>query len=108
MPRPAVPRRLRAEKEGRVVKTSFAQVDSSKILADLNVKSANHEWLDEHRDELRQKYPNKYVAVHQGAVVAADQEFPRLLSAIRKKLANTDPSLAAVEFMSEEQLIWVL
>lgn len=73
---------------------SITEVSPSKPAADLRVKRANHEWLDRHRDELRAKYGDKYVAVHKGAVVAADPDFPRLLSLFRKKLANTDPSLA--------------
>src|SRR6266540_5303544 len=108
MPKPPVRRHLQEEKEGDVVKSTVGQIDSSKVIADLRTKSANHEWLDRHRDELRQKFANKYVAVHRGAVVASDPEFPRMLSHLRKRLENTDPSLAAIEFMSEEEFIWVL
>jgi len=107
MSKPAVSPRLRTEKEGDVVMSS-SEVDSSKLLADLRVKRANHEWLDRHRKELRAKFADKYVAVHKGAVVAANRDFPRLLSLLKKKFANTDPSLAAVEFMSEEEFVWVL
>ena len=107
MPKPAVSTILRTEKEGDVVLYS-QEVDSSKLLADLRVKRANHEWLDRHRKELRAKFADQYVAVHKGAVVAANRDFPRLLSVLRKKLAKTDPSLAAVEFMSEEDFVWVL
>lgn len=108
MPRPPVSRRLRMEKEGPVVNRTLAQIDPSQILADLRVKAANQEWLDKHRDELRARFADKYVAVHQGAVVAAHEEFPRLLSRLKKKLAGTDPSLAAVEFLSKEEFVWVL
>ncbi len=87
---------------------TVADIDSSKILADLRVKTANHEWLDRHRHELRSQFADKYVAVHQGAVVATDEEFPRLLSRLKEKLAGTDPSLAAVEFMIKEEFAWVL
>ena len=90
------------------MKPSVARIDSSKVHAALRVKRANHEWLDNHRNELRQKFGNQYVAIHRGAVVAADHEFPRMLSMLRKRLANTDPSLAAIEFVSEEELVWIL
>src|SRR2546427_11876545 len=108
MPRPGLSRRLRTEKEGPDVKPTVAGIDAPKILADLRVKTANHEWLDKHRDELRSRFGDKYVAVHRGEVVVADDEFPRLLSRLRKKLADADPSVAAVEFMSKEEFVWGL
>jgi len=88
------------------VKRSVAPIDSPKILADLRAKRANHEWLDRHRAELRIRFAGKFVAVHRGEVVASDPEFPRLLSRLRKRLA--DPSLAAVEFVSKEGVVWIL
>jgi len=60
-------------------------------MADLRVKRANHGWLDRHRKELRAKYGDKYVAVHKGTVVAANRDFPRLVSLLKKQFANTDP-----------------
>jgi len=32
-------------------------------------------WLREHAQELQGKYPNMYIAVYKGKVVAADREF---------------------------------
>jgi len=90
------------------VNPTVAQMDPSKVLADLRIKSANHEWLDRHREELREKFADKYVAVYKGAVVAADEEFPRLLVLLKRRLPGVDPSLAAIEYMSEEDFVWVL
>lgn len=108
MPSPPVSRRFRVEEEGAAVKRTAAEIDRSKILADLRVKTANHEWLDQHREELRIRFGDKYVGVHEGTVIAADGDFSRLLSRLKRKLGDTDPSLAAVEFMSKEEFVWVL
>lgn len=35
-------------------------------------------WLREHTQELQEKYPDMYVAVYQGKVIAADKEFGKV------------------------------
>jgi len=35
-------------------------------------------WLREHAQELQDKYPDMYIAVYRGKVVAADKEFGKV------------------------------
>lgn len=81
-------------------------VNRNRILDDMKRKRANHEWLNKHRNELRRQFPNRYVAVLDERVVGGEEDFRALLSKLRKKFP--DPSLAAIEFMSKDEFVWVL
>lgn len=40
-------------------------------------------WIREHSQKLQEKYPNMYVAVYNGNVVAADKEFRKVCEKVR-------------------------
>lgn len=42
-------------------------------------------WIHENHSVLRQKYPNMYIAVKNGEVIAADKEFGKVYEQAKKK-----------------------
>jgi len=69
--------------------------------------AANMRWVSDHMQALRRKYLNKFVAVHEGRVVAVaddqDEVFKKL-----KKAKGLDIGVIAVEYIAEEGTTWVL
>lgn len=41
-------------------------------------------WLRERSQELQERYPNMYVAVYKGKVVAADREFGKVYEKVKQ------------------------
>jgi len=41
-------------------------------------------WLREHSQELQEKYPDMYVAVYKGKVIAVDKEFGRVYKKVKE------------------------
>jgi len=80
----------------------------SQMRSEVRRKRANRDWLDSHRDELRAKYADKYVAVVDGAVIGDSDKFPSLIASLRKRLAPEDLLAAAIEFISKGELVWIL
>jgi hypothetical protein len=83
-------------------------IETDTFLDELRQKRENQDWLDRNRSELRRRFPGKYVAVLRGKVVGAEEDFTSLLSGLRREFPDTSPSLAAVDFLSEEEYVWVL
>ena len=83
-------------------------IDRDTILDEIRQKRANEDWLDRHRSELRRRFPNRYVAVLHGQVVGADEDFPSLLARLKREYPDTNPAVAAVDFLSKEAFVWVL
>ena len=46
----------------------------SQVEAELRAKRANHDWLVDHKQALREDYPDRYVAVLNGKVVADERD----------------------------------
>lgn len=83
-------------------------VASTELLEEMRLKQANQKWLDDHRDELRKKYADHYVAVLDGGVVGESEDFRKLVSKLRKELQERPLSVAVIEFISQDELVWVL
>lgn len=98
----------REESEGVSAEGAMLRLDRAEILKEMKIRRANNEWLDGHREELRQKYPDRYVAVFQESVVDQDTDFRALVSRLRKTIREANVSLAAIEFLSTDDLVWVL
>ncbi len=77
-----------------------------KIL-EIRLKRENSEWLDKHRDELRRKYPDRYVAILGKKVAAQSAEFHAVISELRKR-SEAAPAIAAIDFMNKDEVVWVL
>ncbi len=78
------------------------------VLEEIKIKRANQQWLDQHRADLRAKYADRYVAVFDGQVVADEEDFPTLLSRLKKAIKGKSPSLAAIELIGKDEFVWVL
>lgn len=83
-------------------------VDSSRIVDEVRTKRGNQEWLDQHRADLRKRFPNQYVAVLNQQPVYGDKDFRTLLSRLKRDYPGTDLSLAAIELIGEDDFVWVL
>jgi len=90
-----------------VADVASAAVEGRDRILEIKLKRENSEWLDRHREELRRKYPDRYVAVFDRRVAAQGEEFHAVLSALRKK-SLTAPAIAAIEFIDKDEVVWVL
>ena len=106
MPKPVI-RPLGAQEDVSMEGTLSPQ-SLSQMRSEVRRKRANRDWLDSHRDELRAKYADKYVAVVDGAVIGDSDKFPSLIASLRKRLAPEDLLAAAIEFISKGELVWIL
>jgi hypothetical protein len=68
----------------------------------LLVFEADHVWVNKNIDILLEKYPDQWIAVEKGEVVASDPDLSGLLSKL------PDPAHMCVEFITREPLEMVL
>lgn len=71
-------------------------------------KSAENKlWAMKNMDRLRSRYPNKYVALDDGRVLAFGNTSEEVFEALRKKRV-ADISTLAIEFVSKDPYVWIL
>jgi len=75
---------------------------------ELKAKRANHEWLLARKGDLREQYPDKYVAVFNGQIVGSDADLDRLFKKLRAKLKGKDLSAVAVDLIATDDIVWIL
>jgi len=46
------------------------------------------EWIRRHYEELQEKYPGMYVAVHRGRVIAASKDYSEVVKLASRKIAS--------------------
>jgi uncharacterized protein DUF5678 len=63
---------------------------------------ADHVWIDQNREKLLEQYPDQWIAVQDGQVIASDPDFDGLVAKL------PDPSGTAVEFLTREPIEIVL
>lgn len=63
-------------------------------------------WIAAHREKLRKKYPDEYIAVDHGDVVAHGKELIDLKNKLKSKYANFDH--VAVDFIGKEEVELIL
>lgn len=68
----------------------------------LRAFEADHVWVSERREWLLRQYPNQWIAVKEGRVIASDPD----LLALRSQLS--DPAHTCIEFITREPLEMVL
>lgn len=83
-------------------------LDRSEVLEKIQEKQANQKWLQEHMDELRERYPDKYVAVSGKKVALSAKHLPELIQKLNKKFKEKDLTTFAVDLVTKEKVIWVL
>ena len=74
----------------------------SQLTNELPAFEADHVWVSENLQMLLEQYPEQWIAVKDGKVIASDSDLARLLS----KLSN--PAHTCVEFITHEPLEMVL
>ena len=79
-----------------------------KVEAELRAKRANHDWLVDHKQALRKDYPDRYVAVLNGKVVADERDIDSLFRKLRAKLKDKDLRTIAVDLVTAGDVIWIL
>lgn len=77
-----------------------------RIPAQLRRLGNNTVWLIDHYDELRKRYPDEYVAVHQGKVLDHDKNIGKLLRRLEAKYKET--THMAIEFVSKKDFRLIL
>lgn len=63
----------------------------------------NSKWIDEHYDELKQRYDGFFVAAYNGKIVGSDEDVAKLGRRLRKKFKNAYTEIA-VEYISKKQV----
>lgn len=63
---------------------------------------ADHTWVSENLETLLEEYPDQWVAVKNGRVIASDPDLVGLMSKL------PDPARACVEFITHEPLEMIL
>lgn len=64
------------------------------------------EWINKHYPELQKKYPNMYIAVKDGRVLAADKEYGKMYDEAVKKAEDfiTDYIFSGEPFVLEAEV----
>jgi len=75
------------------------QTETGRILEQF---ADDHVWIDRNYEMLLQKYPEQWIAVEKGKVIANDPD----IHALRKKLAN--PSYTCIEHISHTPLEMII
>lgn len=83
-------------------------LNRSEVLEKIQEKQANQKWLQEHMDELRREYPDKYVAVSDGKVALSEKHLTKLIQKLNKKFKEKDLTTFAIDLVTKEKVIWVL
>lgn len=64
----------------------------------------NWQFIEVHRDELMEKYPEHWIAVVDREVVAADPDPWGLVDKMRKMRPFSDPGSVVVELLTSEEI----
>jgi len=63
-------------------------------------------YIDKHLDELTEKYPNQWIAVHKKEIVGVDNDFDSLIKKLSSK--NIPLGKTAIEYLSTSEDMMVL
>lgn len=75
---------------------------NAQLTNELRAFEADHAWISTHLDMLLNQYPDQWIAVKHGLVMATAPDFSDLLSKL------PEPALTCVEFITREPLEMVL
>jgi len=75
-------------------------MEAEQILKGLEDFNQDMDWISKNLDRLREKYPNKYIAVMNLEVIESDSELQSLIQKLKEK--GKSPSEIAIEFISEK------
>jgi len=89
------------EEEKEIIRSMLAY-KKVKVREWLREFSENSQWINEHLDELRQKYPDMYIAVRKKKVVKSGKNLTQLREELRKEFGEIED--IAIEFISSKPL----
>jgi hypothetical protein len=58
--------------------------EQSKLTESVAVFEQSRSYIDSNREKLLKQYPNRWIAVHKGKVLAANKDLRNLIGALRK------------------------
>jgi len=64
-------------------------------------------WIDQHYDELKKRYSEQFVAVHQQEVIDSDPELGRLMDRLEKRYGKR-ASRIAVKYITKKKVELIL
>jgi len=77
------------------------------VLQMLSTYEENTKWLNQHYDELKQKYDDEWVAVVNKSVIDHDRDLNRLVDRLRKGYSETYSQIA-VEYVTKREIDLIL
>jgi len=87
--------------------SAFSPVVTIEIRKKMERSAKNKLWAMNNMNKLRSKYANKYVALDNEKVLAFGDSPDEVFGELRKKRIK-DISIVAIEFVPEDQLVWLL
>ncbi len=75
---------------------------NEQLIDELLVFQADHAWINQNLEELLEQYPERWIGVRNGHVIASERDLSDLLSKL------PDPAHTCVEFITREPLEMVL
>jgi len=78
----------------------------NKFVQGVETTNKNTTWLYEMWNELREKYQDKWVAVHEREIVGVEESKDRLISVLKKKSIPLDETV--IRFITPKDIIQIL
>ena len=78
-----------------------AITEQSKLVESVAVFEQSRSYIDSNREKLLKQYPNRWIAVHKGKVLATDRDLQNLVVTIRKGSVRLEH--VAVELLTSEK-----
>lgn len=89
----------------RARRVALPRLETKQLVLSMKTAEENMVWLQEHFQDLLTTYADRWVAVHEGRVVASDTDRERLLSKLR-----SDPNfnVYAIQLVTAEPIDLIL
>ena len=75
-------------------------------MAMLEAAEKDNAWLQEHFEEIQKDYPNEFIAISEGNVIADGKNSEDVVSEVKRK--GKDPATVLIEFIPQRGLILIL
>ncbi|MFA6436875.1 MAG: DUF5678 domain-containing protein [Candidatus Paceibacterota bacterium] len=74
----------------------------------LDASTEDAKYFYENLESLRQQYPDKYVAIHDGEVIASGKNYSKLLQRLRTQYGQRAVSSFFINFVDLHPVSWIL
>ncbi|MCH8070072.1 MAG: hypothetical protein IID16_12525 [Candidatus Marinimicrobia bacterium] len=82
-------------------------METQSLVQQLEGFERDMDWIQKHYDSLKEKYPNKHVAVLDEGVVDHDRDLRKLMDRIKLKYPEVQDRVA-IDFVSPEKIELIL